>query len=497
MVRATAAWCLSCYARWVADMEEENHDGSVGPPGSFLGPLVGALLQLSQDAASKQAQRSACKALHTVCEAAQDGMVPFAPAFAAAFVAGLGFYTARNRAYLYDAVAALFESIGTEAKAPTIGGVIMPPLLERYRVLSDTDPELPQVRDWAAEATVEGLESLSPPPFFAQVLAVLTAATTALDTQLAEVASHLCTRAVRLIEHDMVLGLAAAEEARASGADASAQSHVAWTLDKTLTGASLDLLGGLAEAFGDSFDELVGRAGPTLPEMLFECARRGPPYVRQSAFALLGDMAHTSFARFAEALGPVIVACTASMKDPVHSGDLCNNAVWALGQVLLAAGPERAAAAAPALGLAVPRLIGLMKKADKVPEIVRINTAVTLGRLGLVAPAALSAGLGECVAEWASAAVRVREETERRHTYEGMCQAINANPPAAAPAAGNLLVAFVVYEDASPACVAAMRALLLQLKGILGPAAWAALLGRGSPQLRAKVGERFGRDVVG
>ena len=300
---------------------------------------------------------------------------------------------------------------------------------------------------------------------------------------------------MHLMEHDMVLGLAAAEEARAAGSDPVV---AAGSLDKSLTVAALDLLSGLAEAFGPAFDELVSVAGPTLPEMLFECAKLGAPSVRQSAFALLGEMARTSFHRFEKSLGLVITACAASIRDPQINPNVCNNAVWALGQLLSAAGPAGAGAQAAAVSLAAPRLVLVMRNAKQAPLNVVENTAVTLGRLGLVAPQVLSASLGEFVSEWAATAVRTRDPTERRCTYEGMCQVIALNPAAAVamPGCGNVLVAFAVYEDASPQCVAAMRAILLQLRSLVGAPAWAGLVGRGSVQLREKVAERFGSDVV-
>ena len=334
-----------------------------------------------------------------------------------------------------------------------------------------------------------------------QVLGVFTSAATALDSQLADAAPHLCRRAVHLIEHDVILAAAAADEARRAGADASTANVAGAGLDKAASCAALDLLGALAEAFGAAFDELVGAAGPSLPGLLYACAQYTPASVRQSAFALLGEMVRfpAGFARFAPSLGPLIVTCAASIKNARHNSDLCNNAIWALGQVVLAAGPAALAAEAAALLPAVTRLTALMRDARELPELLRANAAVALGRIGLVAPAALSAGLGECLAEWAAAALRVHDVTERRHTYEGMCQAVAANPGAAATAGalGNLLVSFAVYEDATPPCVAAMRTILLQLRGLVGDAAWVTLVGRGSIELRAKVADRFGADVVG
>jgi transportin-1 len=126
-VRATSAWCLSCYASWIVEMDAEES----APAGQYLGQLVGVLLQLTQDRGSKKSQQQACVALVNVIEVAQDAIVPYSPGVASAIIAALGFYGARNRKHIFDVAGVLFESIGPAAQSPSIGGVLMPALLER------------------------------------------------------------------------------------------------------------------------------------------------------------------------------------------------------------------------------------------------------------------------------------------------------------------------------------------------------------------------------
>lgn len=55
--------------------------------------------------------------------------------------------------------------------------------------------------------------------------------------------------------------------------------------------AALDLLAGMADALRASLDPLVAAAGAQLPQMILESCRDSNADVRQSAFALVGDMA--------------------------------------------------------------------------------------------------------------------------------------------------------------------------------------------------------------
>ncbi len=332
----------------------------------------------------------------------------------------------------------------------------------RYSALADADPEL------------------------VPVLEAITAATTAVGAQLADAAPNLFRRSLHLIEHDMVLELAV---------QAELESTQMSRLDKTLTIAALDLLGGLAEAFGPSFDELITVAGPSLPEMLFECMKLPAPGVRQAAFALLGEMAPGSIARFAPSLDRVIVACAASIRDTVHNANACNNAVWALGRLAMAAGP--AFAASPAVALAVPKLTAIIASSEKAPKNLVENVSIALGRIAYVAPQALALTLGSFIGLWCSGIVKSSDPTERKNVHEGLCSALAANPAAAVPALGNIAVVFALYEEASMECIVVMRGLLQKLRELSGSALWGTIVARMTPQLKQKLAAKFGREIFG
>ncbi len=70
------------------------------------------------------------------------------------------------------------------------------------------------------------------------------------------------------------------------------------------------------------------------------------PDVRQSSFALVGDLASGCVAHLLPVLDPLVVACLAQLELPRISEDslaACNNACWSLGEVLIKVDTERVA----------------------------------------------------------------------------------------------------------------------------------------------------------
>lgn len=77
------------------------------------------------------------------------------------------------------------------------------------------------------------------------------------------------------------------------------------------------------------------------------CTRSDPlPDVRQSSFALVGDLASGCVAHLLPVLDPLVAACLAQLELPRISEDslaACNNACWSLGEVLIKVDTERVA----------------------------------------------------------------------------------------------------------------------------------------------------------
>ena len=73
------------------------------------------------------------------------------------------------------------------------------------------------------------------------------------------------------------------------------------------------------------------------------------------------------------------------------------------------------------------------------------NTAITLGRLGLVAPDLTSALLGSFVQAWCIVLRSIRDDIEKEHAFHGLVRMIRHNPHAPLNALMPLCDAFVSW----------------------------------------------------
>lgn len=96
---------------------------------------------------------------------------------------------------------------------------------------------------------------------------------------------------------------------------------------------ALDMLDGMASGLRASIESLVQASQPPLLELVCACAVDPVNEVRQSAFALLGDLSQSCFPYVEPYLDSLFPAIYANI-NPDHANS-CNNAVWSLGEIAL------------------------------------------------------------------------------------------------------------------------------------------------------------------
>jgi hypothetical protein len=101
--------------------------------------------------------------------------------------------------------------------------------------------------------------------------------------------------------------------------------------------------------------------------------------VRQSGFALVGDLGRTAVAHLMPLLGPLLELCQANL-DPDYVS-VCNNACWAVGEIAVRVREGMAPVVAGMLGA----VAGLVVRPQLHKSLLE-NCAITLGRFALVAP---------------------------------------------------------------------------------------------------------------
>eukprot|EP01083_Nonionella_stella_P229988 813420_1 len=195
-------------------------------------------------------------------EAAQSRLIPHLPDILSVLMMAFQKYHERNLfivydAIVYDAIQTLAESVRGALATEHHMKVLVPPLMVR----------------WSETALDD--RHISP------VMECLTTLAISLGVAFAPFAQQLFMRSVEMVK-TVLLAAKQSDEAHLSGRTDIPDP------DKDFAVCALDMLSGLCTGLGSSVAELVGRSG--LVELVYEAAKDENADVRQSAFALLGDL---------------------------------------------------------------------------------------------------------------------------------------------------------------------------------------------------------------
>lgn len=217
--------------------------------------------------------------------------------------------------------------------------------------------------------------------------------------------------------------------------------------DKTFLIVALDLLSGLAQGLGQLIEQLINQSNPPLMPLIGASLRHPQPAVRQSAYALIGDLAIgvPSILRPAMpvlmpelvnqlALGGAQAPGQGTGKSEFVSA--CNNAAWSVGEIALHIGiidestGERDADFPRYIPALVERLIPILLNAGKArsPKSLIENAAVTIGRLALVQPQLVAPHLDSFATPWCQALWEIKDNSEKDSAFRGFCAMIEINP---------------------------------------------------------------------
>jgi len=158
------------------------------------------------------------------------------------------------------------------------------------------------------------------------------------------------------------------------------------------------------------------------------CLRYPHAPVRQSAYALVGDLAMNCFPLLRPHM-PAIMQELILQLDPEPKMEFisaCNNAAWSVGEVALRYGrddPEFQQWVNPLVSRLIPILLH-----PKAPRSLHENAAVSIGRIGLMHPAIVAPLLPEFAQAWCQALYEIRDNEEKDSAFRGLCTLVQANP---------------------------------------------------------------------
>ena len=301
--------------------------------------------------------------------------------------------------HLYDAISTLANVAGGGLSPPQYVAALMPPLLAKWQSLAPADREqLP---------LLECIAQLVP----------------AFGPAFEPYAGVLFQRCSALLQEQLALG--------AEG-------------DADVSVSAFDALDALAEALPAQLASLASDG--LLRELLLRGCQDSQAAVRQSAFALFGDLARAQPPQLLPPLQRSLELCCSQLQPESMNAEgmrASANACWAAGELLLRAPAEEMASLALPLTHVIAPLLSMRASASKG---LLENAAIALGRLALRCPEPLAAHVQGFVEAWCVALRRVKDDLEKEQAFGGLCALVRLNPMAVWPALPSLAAAFASWR---------------------------------------------------
>ena len=234
---------------------------------------------------------------------------------------------------------------------------------------------------------------------------------------------------------------------------------------------------------GSNIDALVERSN--ILTLLERCAQDPMPEVRQSSFALLGDLTKACFRHVHKHLNVFLPLLTQNL-DP-NQVSVCNNAIWSIGEIAVQIGSE----IQPFVSTILESLILIINRTNT-PKTLLENTAITIGRLGLVCPNDVSVQLARFIRAWCVALRNIRDNDEKDSAFRGICNMIMLNPFGVTNEFIYLCDAIASWEKPPAELHAKFRDILQTFKQQFGDEQWKQLTDRFPLPLKQRLQNLYG-----
>uniref|UniRef100_A0A1J3DNQ7 Transportin-1 n=1 Tax=Noccaea caerulescens TaxID=107243 RepID=A0A1J3DNQ7_NOCCA len=398
LIRSISCWTLSRFGKYLIQ-ESDNPKGYE----QFEKVLMGLLRRLLDT--NKRVQEAACSAFATVEEDAAEELVPHLGVILQHLMCAFGKYQRRNLRIVYDAIGTLADSVRVELNKPAFLEILMPPLVAKWQQLSNSDKDL------------------------FPLLECFTSISQALGVGFAPFAQPVFQRCMDIIQLQQL--------AKVDPASAGAQ------YDREFIVCSLDLLSGLAEGLGSGIESLVSQSN--LRDLLLKCCMDEASDVRQSAFALLGDLARVFPAYLQPRLLEFLEIASQQLSANLSRENLsvANNACWAIGELAVKVRQE----VSPIVTNVVSSLGMILKHGEDVNKALVENSAITLGRLAWIRPDLVAPHMEHFMKPWCLALSMVRDDIEKEDAFRGLCAVVKVNPSGGLSSFGFICKAIASWHE--------------------------------------------------
>ncbi|KAF8652279.1 hypothetical protein AX16_004468 [Volvariella volvacea WC 439] len=448
LVRSITCWTLGRYASWTTQPISEEHKRL------YFVPTMEGLLRMVLDN-NKRVQEAGCSAFATLEEDAGAEIAPFLEPVLRNLVFAFDKYQHKNMLILYDAVGTLADAVGRALSNPTYVEILMPPLTHRWSKLKDDDEDLIPLLECLASVTIAMGPAFHP------------------------YAGPVFNRCNSIIHNSLLQ-----YQAHQQNPDLDEP-------DRTFLVVALDLLSGLTQGLGMMLEPLIVQSNPNLLNLLTVCLKHPQAAVRQSAYALVGDLAMSCF-KLLQPHMPAIMQELVMQLDPepkVEFISASNNAAWSVGEVALRYGRDNAEFQQWVNPL-IARLIPILLH-PKAPRSLHENAAVSIGRIGLMHPHMVAPHLPEFAQAWCQALFEIRDNEEKDSAFRGLCTLVQTNPAGIMKSLLWFCNAIVRWNHPSPELNNMFQTLLHGFKQH-DPQAWAAQVASFPPVIQERLAARYG-----
>lgn len=409
LVRAISCWTASRYSDWI--VQQSN-------PQSFFVPTLKILLQTLVDS-RKVVQSAACHALRTLQDSAKELLIPYLPYILHSYSEAFAKYQKKNTVTLLGTLQRLVDIIGQPLGAQNLREIMMRPLLGRIYKTDDTYVLYPLFSCFTSIAVAIGIDFQ---PY----------------------AKNLYMRAVSVINSTLKL-------------ESTDPEHDHFEVKRAKI-YCFDLIAGIAEGLGANFKGLMTEPNDMLLKMLVFCMReKEDPQVKQAAFSLAGDLFRSCPEQLRSHLKEMILLLTKGI-DPGLTSGLCNNAAWALSEIVLKLGSK--------MQVFVPEIVKRLCEViteHSLPQGLLQNCALALGRFALVFPDIVSTApnIHQFFPRYCDIISAAPTDNEKEQALQGLCLVVGRNPKDVRSFFPHICRAFVSF-DALPADLAARMLALIK-----------------------------------
>ncbi|KAI3834266.1 hypothetical protein MKX03_030073 [Papaver bracteatum] len=398
LIRSITCWTLSRYSKFV--VQGVSHQKGYEQYEKVLMGLLRRVLDTN-----KRVQEAACSAFATLEEESAELLGPHLEIILQHLLCAFGRYQKRNLRIVYDAIGTLADAVGEELNQPRCLEILMPPLISKWQQLSNSDKDL------------------------FPLLECFTSIAQALGPGFSQFAEPVFQRCLNLIQTQLL--------AKVDPVSAGVQ------YEKEFVVCSLDLLSGLAEGLGSGVESLVAQSN--LRELLLQCCQDGSLDVRQSALALLGDLARVCPTHLHPSLSEFLTVAAKQLSTPElkETVSVANNACWAIGELAVKVRQE----VSPVVMTVISCLVPILQNAQALHKSLVENSAITLGRLSWVCPDLVSPHMEHFMQSWCTALSKIRDDVEKEDAFRGLCAMVRANPSGALSSLVYMCIAIASWHE--------------------------------------------------